>query len=77
MYAEQERKLISCLNSSSRKIDKTTALAREGKSEMDFARYGRARSEGRLERSDSKSNMPPTHITNNLLLVAALLAGTP
>ena len=33
-----------------------------------------ARSEGRLELSDSKSTTPPTHITNNLPLVASLLA---
>jgi len=29
-------------------------------------RWGRARSEGRLERSDSKSVMPPSYITNTL-----------
>jgi len=29
------------------------------------------RSEGRLERSESKSNIPPTHITNNLPFVAS------
>jgi len=30
-------------------------------------------SEGRLERSGSKSSVPPTHITNNLPLVASLI----
>ena len=35
---------------------------------------GGARSEGRLERSDSKSNVPFTRIANNLPLVASLLA---
>jgi len=31
-------------------------------------------SDGWVERSDSKSNIPPTHKTNNLPLVASLLA---
>ena len=32
------------------------------------------RSEGRLERNDSRSNIPPSNTTNNLPLVASLLA---